>query len=108
MRKHAQASKVLVRLRYEEQWLELVVLDNGVGNALNSADQQQKNSESFGLIGLRERVELLGGQMSAGPATPAGFRVTVRIPGPTLPQQREPEDVPGATPVLAGERGSEG
>jgi signal transduction histidine kinase len=107
VRKHAQASKVLVRLRYEEHWLELVVLDNGTGNIPTEAEKQS-GGESFGLIGLRERVELLGGQMSAGPATPAGFRVTVRIPGPALPQQRALEDVSGATPVLAGERGSEG
>lgn len=96
VRKHARASKVLVRLRYEEQWLELLVLDNGAGPA-SQEPEQQSSGKSFGLIGLRERVELLGGQVSAGPATPSGFRVTARIPVPALPQQPVLEQTPEIT-----------
>jgi signal transduction histidine kinase len=96
VRKHAHASKVLVRLRYEEHCLELMVLDNGGGSASKGAGQQS-SGESFGLIGLRERVELLGGQVSAGPAMPAGFRVTVQIPVPALPQQHALEHPPEVT-----------
>src|SRR5260370_28749955 len=52
VRKHAHASKVLVRLRYEDEMLELLVLDNGRG-ASGDANSQ---AEGFGLIGLRERI----------------------------------------------------
>src|SRR5216684_1055473 len=72
VRKHAHASKVLVRLRYEDDLLELVVLDNGSAASSDDADNQPGG---FGLIGLRERIELLGGQVTYGPAEPAGYRV---------------------------------
>ncbi len=81
VRKHAHASKVLVRLRYEDELLELLVLDNGRG-ASGDANSQ---AEGFGLIGLRERIELLGGQVAHGPAEPAGYRVTVQVPVPSAP-----------------------
>ena len=77
IRKHAEASKVLVRLRYEDGMVDLLVLDNGKG-ALHSGQEGQ--GEGFGLIGLRERIELLGGQVAYGPAEQAGYRVTVRVP----------------------------
>jgi signal transduction histidine kinase len=80
VRKHAHATKVLLRLRYENETLELVVLDNGTG-AVEHASQQP--TRGFGLVGLRERVELLAGEVSYGSAKPTGYRVTVRIPVPT-------------------------
>ncbi|MGH2493587.1 MAG: sensor histidine kinase [Ktedonobacteraceae bacterium] len=83
IRKHAQASKALVRLRYEDGVIELLVLDNGQG--ISTGDAQQQGS-GFGLIGLRERVELLGGQVAHGPAEQGGYRVTVRVPAPPASQ----------------------
>ena len=82
VRKHAHASKVLVRLRYEDEVLELVVLDNGSGAGANNANSQPGG---FGLIGLRERIELLGGHVTYGPAEPSGYRVTVQVPVPSAP-----------------------
>ena len=84
IRKHAHATKVLVRLRYEDETLELVVLDNGCGTP-HSNDGER--SGGFGLIGLRERIELLGGKVSYGPSTPSGYRVTVQI---RVPSAEEP------------------
>ena len=85
VRKHAQASKVLVRLRYEEGWLDLLVLDNGVGSVAAPASDGQRVG-GFGLIGLGERVKLLGGQVTFGPAAAGGYRVTVRIQPPAAQQ----------------------
>lgn len=85
VRKHAAASKALVRLRCEEGWLELLVLDNGRGSAAASGAAAQSSGQragGFGLIGLCERVELLGGQVTYGPATPTGYRATVRVQAP--------------------------
>ena len=82
IRKHAHASKVLVRLRYENELLELLVLDNGRGASGGDANSQEGG---FGLIGLRERIELLGGQVAHGPAEPAGYRVTVQVPVSSAP-----------------------
>ena len=88
IRKHAQASKVLVRLRYEDGTIELLALDNGQGAAKDEAQQ----GSGFGLIGLRERIELLGGQVTHGPTEQGGYRVVVRVPGP--PERHMPS-LPG-------------
>ncbi len=81
VRKHADATKVLLRLRYEENALELVVRDNGNGTVNNTLHPP---GSGFGLIGLRERIELLGGTVSYGPIEPHGFRVMVRVPAPQV------------------------
>jgi len=86
VRRHAHASKVLVRLRYENDLLELVVLDNGSGASTSELDNQHGG---FGLIGLRERIELLGGQVAYGPDEPAGYRVCIRIHVPFRPSPGE-------------------
>lgn len=83
VRKHARATKVLLRLRYENETLELVILDNGDPESAAGHDLQKQRG-GFGLIGLRERVELLGGDIAYGPAQSAGFRVMVCIPLKTL------------------------
>jgi signal transduction histidine kinase len=102
VRKHAQASKVLVRLRYEDEALELVVLDNGRG--VSNADQvvldngrgvsnaNEERPGGFGLVGLRERMALLGGHVLYGPAEQGGYRVTARAPvtGEIAPQSPLP------------------
>ncbi len=77
VRKHAHATKVLLRLRYEENVLELLVRNNGIAP---ESDTAQPQNGGFGLIGLRERIELLGGDVTYGAVDPNGFRVTVRIP----------------------------
>jgi len=82
VRKHAKAANVLLRLRYEDENLELMVRDNGQG--VMTADRPPQQGSGFGLIGLRERIELLGGQVTYGPVEPTGYRVVVsiRVPRP--------------------------
>ncbi len=76
IRKHAHATKVLIRLRYEEDVIELVVLNNGCSE---TGSELRRSGSGFGLVGLRERIELLGGQATYGPEEPLGYRVTIRI-----------------------------
>ena len=80
IRKHAQASKVLLRLRYEDETVELLVLDNGRGTS--NIDSEQR--DGFGLIGLRERTELLGGCVSFDSVEQGGYRVVVHVPVPAV------------------------
>ncbi|MBF6589279.1 MAG: sensor histidine kinase [Ktedonobacterales bacterium] len=75
-RKHADATKVLVRVRADERAVELTVLDNGKG-ADSSADG---HAPGFGLLGMGERIALLGGTAQAGPDAAHGWRVEVRVP----------------------------
>ena len=88
IRKHSQASKVLVRLRYEDEIVELFMLDNGCGTSQNGSEKP----EGFGLIGLRERVELLNGQVSYGPTDQEGYRIVVSVPVTTVPRTFSQKD----------------
>ncbi len=76
IRKHAQATKVLVRLRVDAAQAELAVLDNGLG-AQSTSDGHEPG---FGLLGMRERIALLGGTASSKPEPGRGWRVEVHVP----------------------------
>ncbi len=74
VRKHARASKVQVTLDYgAPEHVRLVVEDNGIGSAAPTG--------GFGLLGLRERVQLLGGSVSTRTAVGEGFRLEGEAPG---------------------------
>jgi signal transduction histidine kinase len=74
VRKHARASRADVTLDYEaRERVCLTVADNGVG----SADA----SGGFGLLGLRERVQLLGGNVSTRTSVGEGFELRVEVGG---------------------------
>ena len=72
--KHAPAAQVTLALRCGSDGSELDVRDTGGGpGALAGA------GSGYGLVGMRERAELLGGELSAGPCD-SGFRVLLRVP----------------------------
>jgi signal transduction histidine kinase len=75
VRKHARATKVLLRLSTSEERAELTVLDNGQG-----ASQPHETTSGFGLLGMRERVALLGGTLRTGPEPGRGWRLEVIVP----------------------------
>ncbi len=74
VRRHADAERVDVRLRYADDGTWLTVEDRGAP----SADGQEPGL-GYGLTGMRERAELLGGRLAAAP-TPEGFRVELFLP----------------------------
>jgi signal transduction histidine kinase len=71
--KHAGPAEARLRLVYGESDLELEVSDNGRGVA---ADQHRSG---YGLVGMRERVRLFGGELEAGPGAGGGFCVRARL-----------------------------
>ncbi len=87
IRKHAHATKVLLRLSTsggEAHQVELTVLDNGQGCELI----HERRASGFGLPGIGERVALLDGTLRAGPQAGHGWRVEVVLP---LTQRRQAE-----------------
>ena len=76
IRKHAHATKVLLRLSTSDEQVELTVLDNGQG----CEPIHEQRASGFGLRGMRERVALLDGTLSAGPQPGQGWRVDVVLP----------------------------
>ncbi|MGW4381475.1 sensor histidine kinase [Kitasatospora sp. NPDC004531] len=76
-RKHAPGGRVDVRLGYLDGAVELTVRNSG---APRGADPLLGDSGSgYGLLGMRERAELLGGELLAGPED-GGWRVLLRVP----------------------------
>lgn len=72
-RKHSDASRTEVRLRYGPDGLEVEVCDDGKGAA--AVDQG-----GHGLAGMRERVSIYGGEFEAGPRPEGGFRLRASLP----------------------------
>ena len=71
--KHAQAAEAEVTVRYRAEELELEVRDDGRGSA-------DSDGLGHGLVGIRERVKIYGGQMTAGTPTEGGFVLSARLP----------------------------
>lgn len=78
VRRHATAQRVEVELNYLPDSTVLVVEDHTV-NGSPPAILTTPNGGGYGLTGMRERAELLGGELLAAP-TSKGFRVELRLP----------------------------
>ena len=87
--KHARASAVDVRIRYLARELEVDVADDGVGATAS------RTTGGMGLVGMRERVAVLGGTVEIGDRSTGGFRVRARVPlaggDGAIPAQRDAE-----------------
>lgn len=69
--RHAQAARVRVRFLLNETGLELEVHDNGKGFNV----EQQISTGHYGLLGMRERARLMGGELSVESSAPAGTTI---------------------------------
>ncbi|NMB88086.1 MAG: PAS domain S-box protein, partial [Chloroflexi bacterium] len=74
--RHAQATSVVIFLRDNQDFFELVVLDNGQGIRPEEID----HTHSLGLLGMKERAYILGGSVVIEPILAGGTRVVARIP----------------------------
>nr|MDQ3641912.1 sensor histidine kinase [Actinomycetota bacterium] len=70
--KHAGPARAAVVVDYGAEELVLEVTDDGRG--------RPGDGTGHGLVGMRERVTLLGGQLRAGPRAEGGFCVEARLP----------------------------
>jgi signal transduction histidine kinase len=71
--KHARASEAEVVIRYGEDELGIEVRDDGAGDSA-------AEGSGHGLVGIRERVKIYGGEMSAATANGGGFVLSTRLP----------------------------
>jgi signal transduction histidine kinase len=71
--KHAHAGHADVRLRYDPGELRIDVRDDGFGSA-------PTDGLGHGLAGIRERVKIYGGEMTAGAVEGGGFQLSTRLP----------------------------
>lgn len=75
--RHAPGSKVGIEVEYRTTELTIRVRDNGFGRLTTPT-----NGKGFGLVGMRERVTMLGGSLRAGPHPGGGFEVVAKLPCP--------------------------
>ena len=71
--KHARASHADVTVCYRPDELQIEVRDNGEGSSTS-------DGHGHGLVGIRERVKIYGGEMTAGTTTGGGFILSTRLP----------------------------
>jgi signal transduction histidine kinase len=74
--RHAHAGHALVTVRYATDALELQVADDGVGAAASDGS----NGSGHGLVGMRERVALYGGELRTGTGPGRGYIVRAVLP----------------------------
>lgn len=74
VRRHSQASLATVRLRYEQDRVEIEVVDNGRGGTTD-----EPHEPGHGLLGMRERVALYGGELETA-GTASGYTVRAVLP----------------------------
>jgi signal transduction histidine kinase len=78
--KHSGAGHATVRLSWSQDHLEVEVRDDGPAAGAAVPPPVPADSGGKGLIGMRERVMLFGGELEAGPSPHGGYRVAARLP----------------------------
>jgi len=73
--RHASAKHADVRVRYDGDHVEIEVCDDGRG-----VDGEVSSAVGHGLVGMRERVSIYGGELAAGPRAEGGYRLRARLP----------------------------
>jgi signal transduction histidine kinase len=74
--KHAAARHAEVHVRYDDGQVEIEVCDDGLG--IDGVGPSAGGGH--GLVGMRERVSIYGGELDAGPRDEGGFRLRARLP----------------------------
>jgi signal transduction histidine kinase len=78
--RHARAQHVLVELRQRDTQLELTIRDDGVGFDVRSALERAAQGASLGLLGMDERVVLVGGKMEIESVPMHGTEIRAHFP----------------------------
>lgn len=76
--KHAEAESIYVKVEVRQNQMNLLIKDNGKGFNPNQVQVQKQNS--FGLMGMKERVELLDGKMVIDSKEGQGTSIVIQVP----------------------------
>ncbi|MGC5324895.1 sensor histidine kinase [Brevibacillus sp. SYSU BS000544] len=75
--KHAQARSVQVKVEFQSHMIYLVVKDDGIGFEM---EELKRRGQSFGIMGMKERTQLLQGKMEIVAAPNQGTKIVFQIP----------------------------
>ena len=101
--RHASATQVRVSLLREEGMIILTVADNGRGFDVDKALRGDSTHSPFGIMGMRERADMIGGEFSLSSETSKGTTVVARVPldDTTPPQIKDlPKRPIGSSPYF--------
>jgi signal transduction histidine kinase len=88
--KHARATHVAVSLRRMGAFVQLAVIDDGVGSHADHRAAARKGAGGLGLLGMRERAAFVGGSLKVESGRRGGTKVEVRVPVAGLGSPRLP------------------
>ena len=77
--KHASAERVTLKLSSEHGYVQLVVEDDGAGFLPAEVGRNRSGDPSYGLVGMRERAELVGARLQVTSTPGSGTRVLVEV-----------------------------
>ena len=81
IKKHARASDVIIQLEYGSKYLRLTVIDNGKGFDVDKTlEKMKRKHESFGLLGIFERVKQFNGEITFHSMENEGTTVMIKLP----------------------------
>lgn len=78
--KHARPANVDVRLAYTKEFLELEIVDDGIGFDPLAVSPERKESPGSGLINMRKRIELIGGKIRIDSSSGNGAKCYIQVP----------------------------
>lgn len=90
--RHANAKKVRVELRHHKQELELIIRDDGSGFDVEPARRRAVRGASLGLLGMQERVALVGGRLQIKSTRGVGTEIRATYPLPAAPAHKQKQN----------------
>ncbi len=79
VRKHSNASEATIDMEFTDQHLKILIIDNGKGFSPTSVHERLAVNGEMGIIGMRERVEFVGGTFNVHSALGEGTTVSIEI-----------------------------
>lgn len=80
IRKHSKAKTVKIKLEMSKKGINLNIIDDGIGFNIDEVDLNFRDDGGFGLVNMKERVELLNGSIQIRSELNRGTKINVNIP----------------------------
>ncbi|MEA5024564.1 hypothetical protein SDC9_20787 [bioreactor metagenome] len=90
--KYSHAENVYLGLEFEHNALVVYIEDDGVGFSVEGTLNQNDGKGSFGLLGMRERAELIGGEINIQSVANMGTRISLKLNLPDLEEESYEEN----------------
>jgi signal transduction histidine kinase len=85
--RHAKAKHATLSIRFDKE-VSLEVTDDGMGFTVPKSPTDFAPSGHFGLLGIRERADLMGARLEVNSDEGQGTRLSVRLTDPSAPAKR--------------------